>query len=133
MFNESALENIKFLGFVVDREHFRQATHWPQALESPTSKHGWSTGLRLFEANQDNRYLFMVAENKERIKRAAPVIGRLDTQKSLTDAMKQWAPKGAHLGCVWLFMVDEKLGARLGKILSAVNKVTPKVIKYEAA
>ena len=133
MYNESLLEKIEFLGFVVDRDHIKDAVHWPPILESPTSKIGWSRGLHTFNAEPAYRYLFMAAENKHRIKVAAPVIGMLETEKGLVDAMNVWAPKGARFRSVWLFMIDEKLGERLGKILSAHNNnVPPKVLLHEA-
>jgi hypothetical protein len=132
MYNASLLEPIKFLGFVIDRANIEQAAVWPPSLESPTSKHGWSKGLQLFEESPTAKYLFMVAEDKHRVSLAAPMIGLLDTGRELTAAMKLYAPKAAHFGAAWLFMIDEKVGARLGKIITAVRDLAPIVVKYEA-
>jgi hypothetical protein len=132
MYNASLLEPIKFLGFVIDRANIEQAAAWPQALESPTSKHGWSKGIQLFAESPTAKYCFMVAEDKRRVELAAPMIGLLDTGRELTAAMKRYAPMGAHVGGAWLFMLDEKVGARLGEIITAVRDVAPIVVPYEA-
>jgi hypothetical protein len=113
-----ALERFEVFGFVVDRTNFRQACIWARALESPTSKHGWSKGLQMFAESPAAQFLFMVAEDKHRVELAAPMIGLVANLKDLANDMKYWAPKcDGRPGSVFMLLVDEKTGARLNKIL----------------
>jgi hypothetical protein len=118
------------LGFVIDRASLGNAKEWLPILESrPGNLRGWTTGIERFESDAAYRFLFMIAEDQDRLVRAAPMIGRLETVTDLTDATKHYVALQRGK-VVWLTMLDEdKTLAKLAKILKAA---TPRYVCHDA-